>query len=230
MVGTDLLITLIPLLPLLGFLFIGLNVHRISHSTSKYIACGTVLLSFLASVVLFIELVNAPENQRSFSFTLISWISTAGFSADIAFLVDPLSSIMLLIITGVGFLIHVYSAGYMHDDAGYSKFFSYLNLFIFFMLVLVMGSNYLLMFVGWEGVGLCSYLLIGFWFKNHNYNKAANKAFIMNRIGDLGLLLGIILIFVTFDSINYQQVFANPSSKDSDIITCITILLFIGAM
>jgi NADH-quinone oxidoreductase subunit L len=137
---------------------------------------------------------------------------------------------MLLIITGVGFLIHVYAGGYMHDDAGFSKFFSYLNLFVFFMLILVMGSNYLLMFVGWEGVGLCSYLLIGFWFKNHNYNKAANKAFIMNRIGDLGLLLGIILIFITFDSINYQEVLANPSAKDSSVITCITILLFIGAM
>ena len=135
-----------------------------------------------------------------------------GFSANIAFLVDPLSSVMLLMITGVGFLIHVYSIGYMHDDPGYSRFFSYLNLFIFFMLLLVMGSNYLLMFVGWEGVGLCSYLLIGFWFKNHDYNKAANKAFIMNRIGDLGLLLGVILIFINFGSIDYDMVFPNASS------------------
>ena len=153
-----------------------------------------------------------------------------GFSANIAFLVDPLSSVMLLVITGVGFLIHVYSIGYMHDDPGYSRFFCYLNLFIFFMLLLVMGSNYLLMFVGWEGVGLCSYLLIGFWFKNHDYNKAANKAFIMNRIGDLGLLLGVILIFINFGSIDYDMVFPNASSVSVNTLTWITILLFIGAI
>lgn len=230
MVGINLLITLVPLLPLLGFLLIGLNVHRISHNTSRYIACGSVFLSFLASIALFIQLLNAPPEHRSLSFTLINWINTAGFSANIAFLVDPLSVVMLLIITGVGFLIHVYSVGYMHDDGGFSRFFSYLNLFVFFMLILVMGSNYLLMFVGWEGVGLCSYLLIGFWFKNHNYNKAANKAFIMNRIGDLGLLLGMILIFINFNSINYSDVLANPSRVDPEMITCIAILLFIGAI
>ena len=142
-----------------------------------------------------------------FIVTLFDWISAGNFKASISFLVDPLSSLMLLIITGVGFLIHVYSIGYMHDDEGYNRFFSYLNLFIFFMLLLVMGSNYLLMFVGWEGVGLCSYLLIGFWFKNHDYNDAANKAFIMNRIGDLGLLLGIILIFINFGSFDYDRCF-----------------------
>ena len=139
---------------------------------------------------------------------------------------------MLLIITGVGFLIHVYSVGYMHDDAAFNRFFSYLNLFIFFMLLLVMGSNYLLMFVGWEGVGLCSYLLIGFWFKNQDYMNAANKAFIMNRIGDLGLILGVILIFVQFGSIQYFDVFAQAgaSAEGSPILTLITILLFVGAV
>jgi NADH-quinone oxidoreductase subunit L len=230
MVDIKVLISWIPIFPLLGFLIIGLRVHKISHRTSSYIACGTVLLSFVFSSIVFAQLLGMPPDQRVLTVRIINWISTMGFSANMAFLVDPLSSIMLLVVTGVGFLIHVYSIGYMHDDAGYSRFFSYLNLFIFFMLLLVMGSNYLLMFVGWEGVGLCSYLLIGFWFKNHDYNKAANKAFIMNRIGDLGLLLGVILIFINFGSIDYDIVFPNATAIDVTTLTWITILLFIGAI
>lgn len=147
-----------------------------------------------------------------------------------SFLIDPLSSIFLLIITGVGFLIHVYSIGYMHDDKGFNRFFSYLNLFVFFMLLLVMGSNYLVMFIGWEGVGLCSFLLIGFWFKNQSYNDAANKAFIMNRIGDLGLLLGILLIFINFGTLSYTNVAAIAPGRSTEIVTLITMLLFVGAM
>src|SRR5688572_27865535 len=230
MVAINVLISLIPLLPLLGFLFISLNVHKLSHKTSSYIACGAVLMSFVLSVAVFIDLLQSPANTRSITVNLIGWITTSGFSANIAFLIDPLSSIMLLVITGVGFLIHVYSIGYMHDDSGFSRFFSYLNLFIFFMLLLVMGANYLVMFIGWEGVGLCSYLLIGFWFKNQDYNDAANKAFIMNRIGDLGMLLGIIMIFMNFGSIEYLQVFPQASSIDNSIVTLITIVLFVGAM
>jgi NADH-quinone oxidoreductase subunit L len=139
---------------------------------------------------------------------------------------------MLLIITGVGFLIHLYSMGYMHDDEGYAKFFSYLNLFIFFMLLLVLGDNYLLMFAGWEGVGLASYLLIGFWFKNQSYNDAAKKAFIVNRIGDLGFILGIFLLFVTFGTVEYSGVFSKAilTNDNNTNITMITLLLFIGAM
>lgn len=230
MVDIQLFIWLIPLLPLLGFAIIGLNVHKISHKISSYIACGAVLISFFLSLICFFYLLGTPVDSREVRVTISSWITTAGFSSDLAFLLDPLSSIMLLIITGVGFLIHVYSIGYMHDDSGFNRFFSYLNLFVFFMLLLVLGSNYLFMFVGWEGVGLCSYLLIGFWFKNHEYNAAANKAFIMNRIGDLGLLLGIILIFINFDSIEYQTVFSDPSAADTTTLTWITVLLFIGAM
>ena len=230
MVGMNFLITLIPVLPLLGFLIIALNYKKMIHGVASFIACGMVFISFILAVVVFLQLLFLPEDQRAFSVTVFDWIHTAGFSADISFLVDPLSSLFLLIITGVGFLIHLYSIGYMHDDAGYNKFFSYLNLFVFFMLLLVMGSNYLLMFVGWEGVGLCSYLLIGFWFKNTDYNKAANKAFIMNRIGDLGLLIGVILIFVNFGSINYHEVLAKAADVDPSTITLITILLFIGAM
>ncbi len=230
MVGIDFLISLVPLMPLLGFLLVALSGKSLGRGVTSVIACGTVLVSFLVSVYLFTELLSAPEDQRFLTATLFDWIKTGGFSASISFLVDPLSSLMLLIITGVGFLIHVYSIGYMHDDAGFNRFFSYLNLFVFFMLLLVMGSNYLLMFVGWEGVGLCSYLLIGFWFKNQNYNDAANKAFIMNRIGDLGLLLGVILIVMNFGSLQYNEVFAKATTVDPQTITLITILLFIGAM
>jgi NADH-quinone oxidoreductase subunit L len=163
---------------------------------------------------------------------VLPWINVGDFHADFSFLVDSLSIIFTLVITGVGFLIHVYSTGYMHDEKDYNRFFSYLNLFVFFMLLLVLGDNFLLMFVGWEGVGLCSYLLIGFWFRNINYASAAKKAFVMNRIGDLGFLLGIILIFGVFGSINYHQVFAQVGTVvvDGKLITWITILLFIGAM
>lgn len=230
MVKIQLFVCLIPLLPLLGFLTIALNVHKLPHKISSYVACGTVLISFILSSVCFMYLHSLPADSREVIVTMSGWITTAGFSSSLAFLLDPLSSVMLLIITGVGFLIHVYSIGYMHDDSGFNRFFSYLNLFVFFMLILVLGSNYLFMFVGWEGVGLCSYLLIGFWFKNHEYNAAANKAFIMNRIGDLGLLLGIVLIFINFGSIDYVTVFSNPSSLDTTTMTWITALLFIGAM
>jgi len=221
------IIPLIPLLPLAGFLLIALSGKKLSHGIASTIACGSVFISFVLSLILFLHLLNGGTPLQANCF---DWISTGTFTANFGFLVDQLSSLMLLIITGVGFLIHVYSIGYMHDDEGFNRFFSYLNLFVFFMLLLVMGSNYLLMFVGWEGVGLCSYLLIGFWFKNQDYNDAANKAFIMNRIGDLGLLIGIVLIFVNFGSINYVDVFPKANGVEVSTITLITILLFIGAM
>src|SRR5687768_7329013 len=143
MVNTDFLVSLVPLFPLLGFLIVALNTRRLSHGVTSFIACGAVLLSFIISVVLFATLLNTPETERTITVTLYQWIATGNFSADISFLIDPLSSLFLLVITGVGFLIHVYSIGYMHDDAGFNRFFSYLNLFIFFMLLLVMGANYL---------------------------------------------------------------------------------------
>lgn len=229
MVDIKLLIALVPIIPLIGFLLVSLNVKRFVPGVTSVIACGSVFASFVIALALFIILLTSPEGTQ-LEVTLFNWISAGGFSASFSFLVDPLSSLMLLIITGVGFLIHVYSIGYMHGDEGYNRFFSYLNLFVFFMLLLVMGSNYLLMFVGWEGVGLCSYLLIGFWFKNQDYNDAANKAFIMNRIGDLGLIIGVVLIFVNFGSLQYVDVFAKATSADSSVITLITVLLFIGAM
>jgi len=224
------LISLVPLLPLIGFLIISLSGKKLSHGLTSAIACGSVLISFILAVILFFQLSSLPVDQRSIEVTLLQWITAGDLSVNFSFLIDPLSLIFLMIITGVGFLIHVYSVGYMNDDEGFNKFFSYLNLFIFFMLMLVMGSNYVVMFVGWEGVGLCSYLLIGFWFKNTEYNNAANKAFIMNRIGDLGLLIGMILIFMQTGSLNYADVFSKVSSIDPSTITLITILLFVGAM
>ncbi len=226
------LVTLIPIFPFIGFLILGLFGNKLSKSTSGIIASGMVFISFAISVFLFIQLLILPQENRTFTYILLDWIMAGNFSVSFSFLLDPLSSLFLLIITGVGFLIHVYSTGYMHDDENHNKFFAYLNLFVFFMLLLVLGSNYLLMFVGWEGVGLCSYLLIGFWFRNNNYNNAAKKAFIMNRIGDLGFLLGIILIFTTFGSIEYSVVFNQAKSFISDhhTLTIITALLFIGAI
>src|SRR6267154_2610601 len=225
--STAAMICLIPILPLLGFALIALSGKKLVKGFAALIGCASVFVAFAFSVVLFIKLLNGAG---SFNATMFTWISAGNFSASISFLIDPLSSLMLLIITGVGFLIHVYSVGYMHEDEGFNRFFSYLNLFVFFMLLLVMGSNYLVMFVGWEGVGLCSYLLIGFWFKNQDYNDAANKAFIMNRIGDLGLIIGVILIFVNFGSVNYIEVFPKADTVGTSVLTLITILLFIGAM
>ena len=222
------LVALIPLFPLVGFLINGFFGKKISKGASGTIASLAVLASFIVSVLIFIELEHSTIKENA--VCLFSWINSDTLKIPFEFLVDPLSSWFLLIITGIGFLIHIYSIGYMHDDEGFSRFFSYLNLFIFFMLLLVLGNNYLIMFVGWEGVGLCSYLLIGFWFKNTAYNNAAKKAFIMNRIGDLGFLLGIILIFVTFGSITYSDVFTNASSGGEGIVTTIALLLFVGAM
>lgn len=230
MVSIETLALLIPVFPLVGFLLVALNVKRLPHGVASTIACGSVLLSFIAAVMVFITLLGLPEDSRSITVDAFTWIKAGSFTANMSFLIDPLSSIFLLIITGVGFLIHVYSIGYMHDDAGFNRFFSYLNLFVFFMLLLVMGSNYLVMFIGWEGVGLCSFLLIGFWFKNQSYNDAANKAFIMNRIGDLGLLLGILLIFLNFGTINYSNVAALAPQFSTETLTLITVLLFVGAM
>lgn len=222
------LVALIPLFPLIGFLINGFFGKKISKGLSGTIASVAVLASFIVSVLIFLDLEHSEIKSQT--VCLFSWINSDTLKIPFEFLVDPLSSWFLLIITGIGFLIHIYSIGYMHDDEGFSRFFTYLNLFIFFMLLLVLGNNYLIMFVGWEGVGLCSYLLIGFWFKNTAYNNAAKKAFIMNRVGDLGFLLGIILIFVTFGSITYGEVFASASNGSEATVTAIALLLFVGAM
>jgi NADH-quinone oxidoreductase subunit L len=224
------LVYLVPLLPLIGFLIIGFFGKKLSNNVVGIIGSGAVLAAFVVSLMIFSEL--NSQALKTVTIDLFNWISVGKLSIPFSFLIDPLSSLFLLIITGIGFLIHLYSVGYMSHDEGFSRFFAYLNLFVFFMLLLVLGSNYLIMFVGWEGVGLCSYLLIGFWFKNTAYNNAAKKAFVMNRIGDLGFLLGIILIFVTFGSISYDEVFsvAITLRPSTPVITAITLLLFVGAM
>lgn len=224
------LVCLVPLLPLIGFVIIGLFGKKLSKGLVGIIGSGVVLGAFAIALGIFFEL--SGQAEKAVTIDLFSWITAGKLSIPFSFLIDPLSSLFLLIITGVGFLIHLYSTGYMSHDEGFARFFAYLNLFIFFMLLLVLGSNYLIMFVGWEGVGLCSYLLIGFWFKNTAYNNAAKKAFIMNRIGDLGFLLGIILIYVTFGSVSYHDVFtqANQYAIGTPVLTTITLLLFVGAI
>ena len=224
------LVWLIVLFPLIGFLINGLGRNILPKSVVGFIGSLTILLSFGLSLGVFFEL-NSSE-IKSFTVPLFDWISAGSLLVPFSFLVDPLSALMLLIVTGIGFLIHVYSVGYMSHDSGFNKFFSYLNLFIFFMLLLVLGSNYVIMFIGWEGVGLCSYLLIGFWFTNVSYASAAKKAFVMNRIGDLGFLIAIFLLFATFGSVEFNQIFPQAAKMASgdNILILITALLFIGAI
>lgn len=219
---------LVPLFPLIGFLINAFFGKKLSKGLSGTLASLAVLASFAVSVIIFINL--QASTQKQVVVDAFSWISSGTLNVPFQFLIDPLSCHFMLIITGIGFLIHVYSTGYMHHDEGFARFFTYLNLFVFFMLLLVMGNNFLITFVGWEGVGLCSYLLIGFWFKNTDYNNAAKKAFIINRIGDLGFLLGIILVFVTFGSISYTEVFDKAGAAGETTVTAIALLLFIGAM
>lgn len=223
------LVYLVPLFPLIGFVINGLFRNYLPKNLSGIFGCGSVLVSFIFSVLLFIDVKNgATFNQKLFDF-----ISVGDLSIPFAFQVDQLSSIFLLIITGVGFLIHLYSTAYMHEEKSehFARYFAYLNLFVFSMLLLVMGSNFVIMFIGWEGVGLCSYLLIGYWFKNDSYNNAAKKAFIMNRIGDLGFLIAIFWMIMTFGSVNFSEVFAKAGNMPvgAAALTGITLLLFLGA-
>lgn len=222
---------LIPLLPLVGFLINILLGKKMSETAVASIASIAILVPFIISLAIFIPFAGA-ENPEPIKIFLLEWMSIGKLSINYSLQLDQLSLLMMLIITGVGFLIHMYSSGYMHKDEGFNRFFAYLNLFVFFMLLLVMGSNYLMLFIGWEGVGLCSFLLIGFWYKNPAFAKAANKAFIMNRVGDLGLLLGIFLLYLRFSTLEYTQI-ANASlsiSMSDPIIVSATLLLFIGAI
>ncbi|MGB4847385.1 MAG: NADH-quinone oxidoreductase subunit L [Saprospiraceae bacterium] len=219
---------LIPLFPLIGFLINGLLGRFLPKGSSGWIGSGMVLASFICVVALF-KSIGAHDLIH---IDLFNWIAVSGLDISFGLQIDPLTIVMMLVVTGVGFLIHLYSIGYMHGDEGFNRFFTYMNLFIFFMLLLVMGSNYLVMFIGWEGVGLCSYLLIGFWFKNEAYNDAAQKAFVMNRIGDLGFLLGMFFILFHFGTLEFSSVqkLASGLTPDSAILITITLLLFVGAI
>lgn len=220
---------LVPLFPLIGFLINGLGRKSLSKSMIGIIGSGAILASFVVSLLIFFQVKGGNTGVVNY----FSFIRAGAVNIPFAFQIDQLSSIFLLIITGVGFLIHVYSTSYMHEEKTehFGRYFAYLNLFVFSMLLLVMGANYVIMFIGWEGVGLCSYLLIGFWFKNPEYNKAANKAFIMNRIGDLAFLIAIFWIIGKVGAVGYSEVIAaaEGSKFTTADITGITILLFIGA-
>jgi len=226
---------MIPLLPLLGAAANGIFGGRWPKRTVTAVALSATTLAFLLALEAVREFFSLAPSQIPWVKSYFTWISAGGFQADFALQVDQLTVIMLLVVTGVGWLIHIYSSGYMHDDPGYRRFFSYLNLFMFFMLMLILAANYLLMFVGWEGVGLCSYLLIGFFFLKQSATNAGNKAFWVNRIGDFGFLLGVLLIFRTFGTLNFADVLPRAASMASDsgnqigTLTAIALLLFVGA-
>ncbi|MEA2452578.1 MAG: NADH-quinone oxidoreductase subunit [Actinomycetota bacterium] len=194
-----------------------------------WLATFAIARSFAGAVVLFFELISRPEHERAIAVKVFDWIKVGGFDVSFDLLVDPLSVVMLLVVTGVGTLIHIYSTGYMHDDERYSRFFAYMNLFVASMLVLVLANNVLLLYVGWEGVGLCSYLLIGFWFEKPAAANAAKKAFIVNRIGDFAFLLGIFLLSSTVGSLAMGQINAQAGAMGAATATTISLLLFAGA-
>ncbi len=228
------MLLLIPLLPFVGFLVNAFVGRRLPKSVSGGLACLAIIGSFVVSVLSVLSVVNGDAGFAE--ATAFDWMSSGDVRVPLRFRLDHLSSLMILVITGIGSLIHIYSTGYMHDepDGEYARYFSYLNLFAAFMLVLVLGASFPVMFVGWEGVGLCSYLLIGFWFKKQSAADAGKKAFVVNRIGDFGFLLGMFLVFTTFGSLDFQEVAAAAATRAPEVagwgaITVATLLLFVGA-
>jgi NADH-quinone oxidoreductase subunit L len=224
------LVLLLLLTPFVGFLFNVFFGKKAGKSISGIIGTLSVAVSFAVSIYFFMQL---NQSGKPIQVSLFDWISVSNFKLDFGILLDQLSLLWLLFVTGIGSLIHLYSISYMHDDENMHKFFAYLNLFVFFMITLVVGSNLLVMFIGWEGVGLCSYLLIGFWYKNQPYNDAAKKAFIMNRIGDLGFLIGIFIVGALFSTLDFvdmkQTIIGGTSSGNTFWIGIAALCLFIGA-
>ena len=227
---TNTITTLLLLLaPFAGFLINVFFGKQFSKNVAGSIGTFAVFISFACSCILFNKLSNYPNG---ITITFFEWFQVSNVKIDFAFLLDQLSVLWLLFVTGIGSLIHLYSISYMHDDANMHKFFAYLNLFVFFMITLVTGSNLLVLFIGWEGVGLCSYLLIGFWYNNQEYNDAAKKAFIMNRIGDLGLLIGIFILGILFQALDYttlKSTILSAQNLDLKWISIAAFCLFIGA-
>ena len=229
------MLLLIPLLPFLGFLINLALGRRLAKSVSGAVACLAMFGAFLVSAASVWSLVQMPPAERGVLWTGPPWIESGTLSVPFALRLDPLAAVMILVVTGIGFLIHVYSTAYMHEerDSEYARYFSYLNLFAAFMLVLVLGASFPVMFVGWEGVGLCSYLLIGFWFTKKSASDAGKKAFIVNRIGDFGFLLGMFVVWTQFDSLDFQEVARlagqMPPEAAFGTISLATLLLFVGA-
>lgn len=223
------LVSLLLFSPLVGFIINLALGKKLPKAVSGGIASIMVGISFVASLLLFNQVYCS---QQAIAFGLFDWIKLKEFTIELGFRLDQLTLLWMLFVSGIGALIHIYSMGYMKDDKNYSRFFAYLNLFIFFMTVLVSGRNLLVMFIGWEGVGLCSYLLIGFWNENQNYNDAAKKAFIMNRIGDLGFLIGIVILAFTFNTIDFEALRTQTVSYilGDSRLTIATLALFVGAM
>ena len=224
---------LIPVFPAIGFLINGLFGRSLGKKVVSWVGPSVIGLSFLTSILIFFELIGRPPTQRVFEKVIFDWVVSGSFQTVIGYQIDPLSILMALVVSGVSFFIHIYSVGYMHDDPGYTRYFTYLNLFVFMMLNLVLANNFLLMFVGWEGVGLCSYLLIGFWYEKDSASNAGKKAFVVNRVGDFGFLLGMFMIFIHFGTLDFTDIFGslqkNPHLLDTATVTTITILLFVGA-
>ncbi|MFH1114105.1 MAG: NADH-quinone oxidoreductase subunit L [Pseudomonadota bacterium] len=226
------LVWLIPVFPLIGFLINGLFARNLPEKAIGWIGSIAVGASFVVAFSIFLELLGMEPGSRSVQKIVYTWILSGDMSVPIGFLMDPLSMVMMMVVSGVGCIIHVYSIGYMHGEVGFRRYFAYLNLFVFNMLILVSANNFLLMFVGWEGVGLCSYLLIGYYYEKKSAADAGKKAFVVNRVGDFGFLLGMFLIFTTFGTFDFTQVFSEAGAKLAQggiMATGITLLLFVGA-
>lgn len=233
MINHELLIAILLLSPVVGFLINGLRFRSKNYMLAGSVATAAVFISFICAVLLFLQLVEATPENRRLAVSFFEWIAVDKFKINAGFVVDQISSIMILIITGVGSLIHLFSIGYMHHDKGVTKYFAYLNLFIFNMLILVLGDSLLTMFVGWEGVGLCSYLLIGFWFSDSAKAAAGMKAFVTNRIGDAAFIIGMFILFFSFGTLNMHELNSlAPTVLDASwmgAVTLGTLLLFVGA-
>jgi NADH-quinone oxidoreductase subunit L len=229
-------LALIPFFPLIGFVINAALGRRLPKAISGAIASAVMVASFAVSVMSVLTLVGLPVSERVIEQTVYTWIASGDFVVDMTLRLDPLAAVMILVVTGIGALIHIYSTAYMHEEVGseFARYFSYLNLFAAFMLVLVLGANFLVMFVGWEGVGLCSYLLIGFWFKRKSAADAGKKAFVVNRIGDYAFVLGMLLLVVRFGTLDFRQLASvvaalPPEQGMFGVVSIATLLLFIGA-
>ncbi len=227
------LLLLIPLMPLLGFIILTFAGRRLPQSTAGMIGCGSVGLAMLSAFSLILGFFTRHPEGHDINQVYWTWLRAGGFSADFGLYLDPLSLLMVLVVTAIGFLIHIYSLGYMAEDEGFRRFFAYMNLFVFSMLVLVLADNLLLLYLGWEGVGLCSYLLIGFWYQDPANGRAARKAFIVTRVGDTGMAIGLFILFYQFGTLNIQSILHRAPNNwvmGSSIAFVVAVLLVMGAV